>query len=68
MHVHRVFPYIYVPYDGTMPTEAYIYSFARCLNQALEAAMNSNNDPDEPTQARSAPHQHVFTIIVVKGM
>ena len=57
MHVHGVFPYLMVPYDGAQPTDGYIRQFASSLDKALNIANNTN-----------ATVQHVFRIVLVSGM
>lgn len=58
MHVHGVFPYIYVPYDGTEPTDKYLKQFAVSVDFALQVALGK----------ASSSRQHVYRISVVKGM
>ena len=57
MHVHGVFPYLFVPYDGTQPADSYLRRFAASLDKAINVANNSN-----------ANMQHVFKITLVSGM
>ncbi|KAK7493090.1 hypothetical protein BaRGS_00015611 [Batillaria attramentaria] len=57
MHVHGVFPYLYVPYDGTQPVDSYMRRFAASLDKAISVANNSN-----------ANNQHVFKISLVSGV
>ncbi|GFS12484.1 DNA polymerase zeta catalytic subunit [Elysia marginata] len=58
MHVHGVFPYLYVPYDGTQPADRYLRQFAASLDKALNVANRS----------ASANQQHVYKISIVSGM
>lgn len=58
VHVHGVFPYIYVPYDGTEPTDKYLKQFAVSVDFALQVALGK----------ASSSRQHVYRISVVKGM
>ena len=75
MHVHRVFPYIYVPYDGSSPADAYLRQFASSLDYALNFSVGAVRfDADQPSTStgpsnwNSRPQQHVFKINIVKGM
>ncbi|XP_071115137.1 uncharacterized protein [Haliotis cracherodii] len=58
MHVHGVFPYLYVPYDGTQPWERYLRLFATSLDKAINVANNS----------AKSDVQHVFKISIVSGI
>ena len=58
LHVHGIFPYIYVPYDGTQPTDKYLKQFATSVDFAVQVALGK----------ASSSRQHVFEITVVKGM
>ena len=58
LHVHGVFPYIYVPYDGTQPTDKYLKQLAVSVDFALQVALGK----------ASSSRQHVYEISVVKGM
>ena len=58
LHVHGIFPYIYVPYDGTQPTDKYLKQFATSVDFAVQVALGR----------ASSSRQHVFEITVVKGM
>ncbi|XP_015756079.1 PREDICTED: DNA polymerase zeta catalytic subunit-like [Acropora digitifera] len=58
VHVHGVFPYIYVPYDGTEPTDKYLKQFAVSVDFALQVALGK----------ASSSRQHVYRISVVKGI
>ncbi|RUS90759.1 hypothetical protein EGW08_001470, partial [Elysia chlorotica] len=58
MHIHGVFPYLYVPYDGTQPADRYLRQFAASLDKALNVANRS----------ASANQQHVFKISIVSGI
>ncbi|KAL4233690.1 DNA polymerase zeta catalytic subunit [Mactra antiquata] len=57
MHVHGVFPYLYIPYDGTVPLDRYLRQFATSLDKAINVALGhgqSNN-------------QHVYKVVLVTG-
>lgn len=58
MHVHGVFPYMYVPYDGTVPLERYLRQFAASLDKAINVAQGHGQ----------ATTQHVYKIVLVSGM
>lgn len=58
MHVHGVFPYIYVPYDGTQPWNTYMQQFAASLDKAINIAAGNSN----------ANTKHVYKINLVSGM
>ncbi|ELU09366.1 hypothetical protein CAPTEDRAFT_106116 [Capitella teleta] len=58
MHVHGIFPYLYVPHDGPLPTTRYLQQFAASLDKALNIALNRAN----------SPAQHVYKIAVVAGI
>ena len=58
MHIHKVFPYVYVPYDGTEPREKYIKQFATSIDFAVQVALGK----------ASSNTQHVYDISVVRGM
>ncbi|XP_054474015.1 DNA polymerase zeta catalytic subunit isoform X1 [Anoplopoma fimbria] len=59
LHLHGVFPYIYVPYDGHgQEPERYLRQVAFSIDRALNVAMGN--------PASSA--QHVFKVVLVSGM
>jgi DNA polymerase zeta len=58
MHVHGVFPYLYVPVDGPIPSERYLQQFAASVDKALNIALNRS----------SSQAQHVYKIALVAGM
>ena len=58
VHVHGVFPYFYVPYDGTEPQDRYLRQFASSVDKALNVALG---------KAASNTH-HVYKITLVSGM
>jgi len=57
MHVHGVFPYLYVPYDGTVPWDRYLRQFATSLDKAINVAIGQG----------TANTQHVYKIVLVNG-
>uniref|UniRef100_A0A665WI97 DNA polymerase zeta catalytic subunit n=1 Tax=Echeneis naucrates TaxID=173247 RepID=A0A665WI97_ECHNA len=59
LHLHGVFPYIYVPYDGFgQQPEFYLRKVAFSIDRALNVAMGN---PASSTQ-------HVFKVVLVSGM
>ncbi|KAI8815500.1 hypothetical protein BJ742DRAFT_18910 [Cladochytrium replicatum] len=64
MHVHHVFPYIYIPYDGsTDETEVQLFSFqlASSLNYAI--TISNGKSYDNPTK-----NQHIAAIFLTQGI
>lgn len=58
LHLHGVFPYLYVPCDGGNATEGYLQQLAVSVDHALQVSLGVG----------SKPGQHVFKIVLVKGM
>ena len=59
MHIHGVFPYLFVRYDSaTEPPLSYLHEFAAGLDKAINVALGN---------AASA-RQHVYKISPVSGM
>ncbi|XP_051265819.1 DNA polymerase zeta catalytic subunit isoform X2 [Dicentrarchus labrax] len=59
LHLHGIFPYIYVPYDGySQQPERYLRQVAFSIDRALNVAMGN---PASSTQ-------HVFKVVLVSGM
>ncbi|XP_069370752.1 DNA polymerase zeta catalytic subunit isoform X2 [Paralichthys olivaceus] len=59
LHIHGVFPYIYVPYDGYgQQPERYLRQVAFSIDRAINVAMGN--------PASNA--QHVFKVVLVSGM
>ncbi|XP_047429933.1 DNA polymerase zeta catalytic subunit isoform X2 [Mugil cephalus] len=59
LHLHGVFPYIYVPYDGYgLQPERYLRQLAFSIDRALNVAMGNP----------SSNNQHVFKVVLVSGM
>ncbi|KAM6915313.1 DNA polymerase zeta catalytic subunit [Xenentodon cancila] len=59
LHLHGVFPYIYVPYDGYgQQPERYLRQVAFSIDRALNVAMGN--------PASNA--QHIFKVVLVSGM
>jgi len=57
MHVHGVFPYIYIPLEFE-PDEVYLQRLTHAIDRALNISLGR---PDSYTQ-------HVFSINIVHGM
>ncbi|XP_055638271.1 DNA polymerase zeta catalytic subunit isoform X2 [Toxorhynchites rutilus septentrionalis] len=62
VHIHGVFPYIYVPYDGNMSNtsavDVLMYQIASSLDKAINISLGKAN----------SPVSHVFRIALVKGV
>ncbi|XP_054590029.2 DNA polymerase zeta catalytic subunit isoform X1 [Nothobranchius furzeri] len=59
LHIHGVFPYIYIPYDGyAQQPERYLRQVAFSIDRALNIAMGNP----------AASTQHVFKVVLVSGM
>ncbi|XP_061750093.1 DNA polymerase zeta catalytic subunit-like [Nerophis ophidion] len=59
LHLHGVFPYIYIPFDGYgQQPERYLRQVAFSIDRALNVAMGN---PTSNTQ-------HVFKVVLVSGM
>ena len=58
VHIHGVFPYLYIPYDGTQPVDRYLRQFASSVDKGLNVALGK----------ASSDVQHVFQITLVSGM
>ncbi|KAM3602464.1 uncharacterized protein V6R79_004647 [Siganus canaliculatus] len=59
LHLHGVFPYIYVPYDGyNQQPERYLRQVAFSIDRALNVAMGNP----------ACNVQHVFKVVMVSGM
>lgn len=59
LHLHGVFPYIYVPYDGFgQQSERHLRQFAFSIDRALNVAMGNPG----------SSVQHVFKVVLVSGM
>ena len=58
LHLHCVFPYLFVPCPVADPTDAYLRQLARSADNALQLSLG----------VASKPAVHVYKIMVVKGM
>ena len=60
LHVHGVFPYLYVPCSEPRPDERCLLRLAKSVNHALKLSFQSTAPREDD--------DHVFKIVVVKGM
>lgn len=59
LHLHGIFPYLYVPYDGSgQRPECYLRQVAFSIDRALNVALGNP----------SSTVQHVFKVSLVSGM
>ncbi|XP_074846819.1 DNA polymerase zeta catalytic subunit [Carettochelys insculpta] len=59
LHLHGIFPYLYVPYDAYgKPSEHYLHQVAFSIDRALNVALGNP----------SSTVQHVFKVSLVSGM
>ncbi|ROL48802.1 DNA polymerase zeta catalytic subunit [Anabarilius grahami] len=59
LHLHGVFPYIYVPYDGFgKEADRYLRQVAYSIDRALNVSMGNP----------SSNVQHIFKVVLVSGM
>ena len=58
LHIHGSFPYLLVPCVVAEPTDSYLQQLARSIDHALQVSLG----------ASSRTINHVFKIVVVKGM
>ena len=58
LHVHQVFPYIFVPYDGTQPSDKYLKQFTTSVDFAVQVALG---------KASTSTH-YVYDASIVKRM
>lgn len=58
-HIHGVFPYLYIPYDGDSSSASKItYQIASSIDKAINITLQQANSTT----------QHVFKVVLVKGM
>ena len=57
LHVHGVFPYLYVPCTCGDPTDEYLQLVSRSIDHALQVSLGSG----------SRDVQHVYKIVLTKG-
>ncbi|CAG9858268.1 unnamed protein product [Phyllotreta striolata] len=58
LHVHGVFPYFYIPFDGSQDPNSLMYKIATSIDKSVNISLN---------QATSTM-QHVYKITLVKGI
>lgn len=59
LHLHGVFPYVYIPYDGHgQQPEPYLRLVAFSIDRALNVAMGNP----------ASEVQHIFKVVLVSGM
>ncbi|XP_066995085.2 uncharacterized protein PolZ1 [Anabrus simplex] len=58
LHIHGVFPYIYVPFDGSVDHNRFMYQLASSIDKAINISLGQ----------ASATAQHVYKICLVSGM
>lgn len=58
VHVHGVFPYICIPYDGSEPYLKLSYQLAASLDKAINIASGYS----------TSNAQHVYKVVLVSGM
>ncbi|XP_039299421.1 DNA polymerase zeta catalytic subunit-like [Nilaparvata lugens] len=58
LHIHGVFPYIYVPFDGELDPNQQMYQLAASLDKALNIALGTAN----------SARQHIYKVVHVKGV
>lgn len=57
LHVHGVFPYLYVPCSTSDPDRGYLQLVARSIDHALQVSLGPS----------SKSVHHVFKIVLAKG-
>ena len=58
MHVHGVFPYLYVPYDHAAPADRFLRQFAASVDKAVNVALGRS----------TSNSQHVYKVALVSAM
>ncbi|XP_045467770.1 DNA polymerase zeta catalytic subunit isoform X2 [Harmonia axyridis] len=58
LHVHGIFPYFYIPYDGSEPANGLMYKIASNLDKAINVSLGQT----------SSNNQHIYKIILVSGI
>ncbi|CAB3369259.1 Hypothetical predicted protein [Cloeon dipterum] len=58
LHVHGVFPYMYIPYDGVENAQQQQYLLANALDKAINISFGQTN----------STAKHVFKIVLVSGV
>lgn len=57
LHVHGVFPYIYIPYDGSETADSIMYQIATAIDKSLNVLLGQS----------SSNTQHIYKIALVSG-
>ncbi|KAJ8952657.1 hypothetical protein NQ318_020972, partial [Aromia moschata] len=58
VHIHGVFPYFYIPYDGTQEVNSLMHHIAISIDKAVNISLNQ----------ASSKTQHVYKISLVSGI
>jgi len=58
LHIHGVFPYIYIPYEGCGSHDKLMYQIASSLDKALNISLGKANSAT----------QHVYKVVLVSGL
>lgn len=58
VHIHGVFPYLYIPYDGTQEPNSLMYKIASSIDKSINISLNQG----------SSNAQHIYKISLVSGM
>ncbi|KAK9721214.1 DNA polymerase family B, exonuclease domain [Popillia japonica] len=58
LHVHGVFPYIYIPYDGQIEVDGFMYQIALGLDKAINISLGQ----------ASSNTQHVYKVCLISGI
>ncbi|XP_018577848.1 DNA polymerase zeta catalytic subunit isoform X2 [Anoplophora glabripennis] len=58
LHIHGVFPYLYIPYDGTEDVNSLMYKMAITIDKAINISLNQG----------SSNAQHIYKISLVSGI
>ncbi|CAH1283427.1 unnamed protein product [Diabrotica balteata] len=58
VHIHGVFPYIYIPHDGSQDANSLMYKIAASIDKAVNITLNQAN----------STMQHVYKISLVSGI
>ncbi|XP_072391181.1 DNA polymerase zeta catalytic subunit isoform X2 [Diabrotica undecimpunctata] len=58
VHIHGVFPYIYIPHDGSQDANSLMYKIAASIDKAVNISLNQAN----------STMQHVYKISLVSGI
>ncbi|KAF5278629.1 hypothetical protein FQA39_LY00671 [Lamprigera yunnana] len=58
LHIHSVFPYLYIPHDGTEEVGSFMYQIAKELDHAINVSFGHTE----------STAQHVYKIVLVSGI